>query len=147
MNTALGAARALLARSYLPVQNAALSARNALRIALREDDGNLAELARARLLAAHRPDLIRDAERQEPFCTDGVRRTVRVDDLRVEVHIAGVWRQEGDAAPHEEAVEHYDRLCRALRGHGEWARQHLDLCIDAVRLVDDRGCYAYWSAE
>ena len=133
MSSALGAARALLTRSYLGVQNALLSARDALRIAVHEGDGALAELARARLRAAQREDLIAEVDGTQPL-------------VRVEIQTEGGWRADGTPTTRERASEHFDRLCRALKFNGAWAEQNLDLRISAVRIVDDRRCYAYWNA-
>lgn len=132
MSNALGAARALLTRSYLGVQNALLSARDALRIAVHEGDGALAELARARLRAANREDLIAEVDGQ-PL-------------VRVEIQTEGGWRSDGQPTTRARAVEHFDRLCRALKFNGAWAQANLDLRVSAVRIVDDQRCYAYWNA-
>lgn len=133
MSNALGAARALLTRPYLGVQNALLSARDALRIAVHEGDSTLAELARIRLRAANREDLIAEVDGVQPL-------------VRVEIQTEGGWIADGAPTTRARAVEHFDRLCRALRFNGAWAQENLDLRVNAVRIVDDTRCYAYWNA-
>lgn len=133
MSNAIGAARALLTRSYLGVQNALLSARDALRIAVHEGDSTLAELARIRLRAANREDLIAEVDGHQPL-------------VRVEIQTEGGWRTDGEPTSRARAIEHFERLCRALKFNGAWAQANLDLRVAAVRLVDDQHCYAYWNA-
>src|SRR5512147_2746270 len=133
MSNAIGAARALLTRSYLGVQNALLSARDALRIAVHEGDETLAEQARARLRHAQRDDLIAEVDGHQPL-------------VRVEIQIEGFWKADGEPTTRARAVEHFDRLCRALKFNGAWAQTNLDLHVSAVRIVDDKHCFAYWNA-
>lgn len=132
MSNAIGAARALLTRSYLGVQNALLSARDALRIAVHEGDSTIAELARARLRAANREDLIAEVDGHQPL-------------VRVEIETDGVWRADGEPTTQERATQHFNRLCNALSFNGDWAHKNLGLHITAVRIVDDENCHAYWT--
>jgi hypothetical protein len=143
VSNTLGAARALLTRSYLGVQHALLSARDALRIAVREGDGALADQARARLRAAHREDLIAEVERESPPTAAPISAPL----VRVEIYTEGIWRVDGEPASLPDAIEHFDRLCRALKFNGTWARENLDLHVAAVRIVDDDHCYALWTEQ
>lgn len=132
MSNAIGAARALLTRSYLGVQNALLSARDALRIAVHEGDEALAEQARARLRHAQRDDLIAEVDGPELL-------------VRVEVQVDGFWSADDEPTTQANATQHFNRLCSALSFNGEWARRNLELRITAVRIVDEKHCYAYWT--
>lgn len=163
--TALGAGRAQLARSYFPVQNAALSARAALRTALDYDDPELEDLARNRLRAMHREDLMltkadaRPVPDDGPKPTDGRRDTVEIRLLTLEVleqpdptmpqelaDIGPLWRKTSETPrPAADALAEYERLIGALVHLGSAGRALYQIRIIGARLrAPDGRDWAQW---